>query len=150
MGTKRLYKSDENKIFAGVCGGLGEYFAVDPVIIRLLWAVVALCSFGAGLFGYVVAALIIPKTGNEEEGSRRVGCALVVIGSILVCLVFIFFASFIASFFSSWHFTFDRGFGGVFGLSPFGIIFTVINSLVGIAFLGIIIYLIYLFVKKSK
>ena len=34
---KKLYKSSNNKVFAGVCGGIGEYFSIDPVIIRLLW-----------------------------------------------------------------------------------------------------------------
>ncbi|MEG0214982.1 MAG: PspC domain-containing protein [Hungatella sp.] len=56
---KRLYRSDRNKMLCGVCGGIGEYFDIDPTLIRLLWAIFA-CS-GAGIFVYFVAAIIIPK-----------------------------------------------------------------------------------------
>ena len=37
METKRLQKSDNNRVLCGVCGGIGEYFNLDPVVIRLLW-----------------------------------------------------------------------------------------------------------------
>ena len=57
---KRLYKSSKNKVLAGVCGGLGEYFGVDPVIVRLLVVVFTLLG-GAGLIGYIIAAIIIPS-----------------------------------------------------------------------------------------
>lgn len=57
---KKLYKSNTNKTICGVCGGLAEYFSVDTTIVRLLWAVVALCSCGTALIAYLVAAIIIP------------------------------------------------------------------------------------------
>lgn len=57
--TKRLYRSDSNKMLCGVCGGIGEYFNVDATIIRLLWAVLA-CS-GPGIVAYFIAAIIIPR-----------------------------------------------------------------------------------------
>lgn len=57
--TKKLYRSFENKKIAGVCGGLGEYFDIDPTIIRLLWAALAL-SFGGGIVAYIVAWIIVP------------------------------------------------------------------------------------------
>ena len=57
---KRLYKSTTNKTFAGVCGGIGEYFNIDPTLIRLAWVVFALMG-GSGLLAYIIAAIIIPN-----------------------------------------------------------------------------------------
>lgn len=56
---KKLYRSDNNKMICGVCGGIGEYFDVDPTLIRLLWALLA-CT-GTGFVVYFVAAIIIPR-----------------------------------------------------------------------------------------
>ena len=56
---KKLYRSTINKMLFGVCGGLGEYFNIDPTIIRLLWAILA-CS-GTGIVVYFIAAVIIPQ-----------------------------------------------------------------------------------------
>lgn len=57
--VKRLYRSNKNRVIAGVCGGLGEYFNIDPVIIRLVWALLIFCG-GIGLIAYLLAWLIIP------------------------------------------------------------------------------------------
>lgn len=57
---KRLYRSRKNKILAGVCGGIAEYFKIDPVIVRVLWVVWAL-AYGSGILAYIIAAIIIPK-----------------------------------------------------------------------------------------
>ncbi len=57
---KRLYLSDKNRVIGGVCGGIGEYFGVDPVIVRLLWVIFALV-YGSGVFAYLIAWLIIPR-----------------------------------------------------------------------------------------
>ena len=56
---KKLYRSDTDKMLCGVCGGVAEYFDVDPTIIRLLWAILA-CT-GSGIVAYIIAAVIIPK-----------------------------------------------------------------------------------------
>ena len=56
---KKLYRNTENKMIAGVCSGLAEYINIDPTIVRLIWALVALS--GAGLVAYLVAAIIIPE-----------------------------------------------------------------------------------------
>ena len=56
---KRLFRSRENKIIGGVCGGLGENLDVDPVLIRLIWGALFFLG-GVGLFGYIIAWLIIP------------------------------------------------------------------------------------------
>ena len=59
---KRLYKSKDNKVFAGVIGGIGEYFNVDPVILRLLWVLILVfTAFFPGLIVYIIAAMIVPK-----------------------------------------------------------------------------------------
>ena len=57
---KRLYKSNKDKMVDGVCGGLAEYFGVDPTLIRLAW--VLLCAMGgSGIVAYIIAAVIIPR-----------------------------------------------------------------------------------------
>jgi phage shock protein C len=56
---KRLYRSKTNRIIAGVCSGIAEYFDVDPTLIRLLWLLFSL-SGGAGMLAYVIAWIIIP------------------------------------------------------------------------------------------
>jgi phage shock protein C len=57
---KRLYRSKTNRIIAGVCSGIAEYFNVDPTLIRLLWLLFSL-SGGAGVLAYVIAWIIIPE-----------------------------------------------------------------------------------------
>ncbi len=71
---KRLYRSSRNKVLAGVCGGLGEYFGVDPVIVRLLVVVFTLMG-GAGLIAYIIAAIIIPSAdaGDLSRSYRERG-----------------------------------------------------------------------------
>ena len=61
---KELKKSNSNRVICGVCGGVGEYFSVDPTLIRLLW--VAFCALGgSGVLAYLVAAVIMPE--NNEQ-----------------------------------------------------------------------------------
>ena len=60
---KSLHKSRDNKMIAGICGGIGEYFNIDPTIIRVVWAVFG-CT-GAGIIAYFVAALIMPQNPND-------------------------------------------------------------------------------------
>ncbi|MGM9550782.1 MAG: PspC domain-containing protein [Clostridia bacterium] len=58
---KRLYKSNTNRILAGVCGGIGEFFNIDPTIVRLGW--IAFCALGgSGIIAYIIAAIIIPQS----------------------------------------------------------------------------------------
>lgn len=60
MEPKRLYKSKTNRVFFGVCGGLGEYFNIDPTIFRLIM-VLLICGAGSGVLAYLVAAIIMPE-----------------------------------------------------------------------------------------
>lgn len=62
---RKLYRSSDNKVIAGVCGGIGEYFNVDPVIIRLI-AVIFTLMGGSGLIAYIIAAFIIPARNSIE------------------------------------------------------------------------------------
>ena len=58
---KRLFRSKKNRMIAGVCGGIGEYFDVDPTLIRLLWALITLFTIGTGIIAYIIAWIIIPE-----------------------------------------------------------------------------------------
>lgn len=62
---KRLYRSGQDRILAGVCGGMAEYFSVDPVLIRLLW-VAGTFVWGAGLVLYIIGWIIMPKNPKHK------------------------------------------------------------------------------------
>lgn len=56
---KKLYKSNYNRMLAGVCGGIAEYFGIDPTVVRLAW--VLFCALGgSGIMAYLVAAIVMP------------------------------------------------------------------------------------------
>lgn len=57
---RRLYKSNTNRVLAGVCGGIGEYFNIDPTLIRLAWVIFCLAG-GSGIIAYIIAMIIIPE-----------------------------------------------------------------------------------------
>ena len=60
---KKLYRSRNDQKIAGVCAGLAEYINIDPTVIRLIWALVALS--GAGVVAYIVCALVIPEKPDD-------------------------------------------------------------------------------------
>ncbi|MER2599398.1 MAG: PspC domain-containing protein [Caldilineales bacterium] len=57
---KELQRSRNNRVIAGVCGGIGAYFGIDPVLVRVLAVVLGLGSFGTLLVLYLLLAFIIP------------------------------------------------------------------------------------------
>lgn len=61
---KRLYKSRNNKMICGVCAGIADYFNIDPSIVRVLWAVLALAA-GTGVLAYIACAIILPEGDTE-------------------------------------------------------------------------------------
>ena len=61
---KKLHRSVNNKMVSGVCGGIGEYFDTDPTLVRLGFVALSFLA-GGGLLVYILAAIIIPKEGNE-------------------------------------------------------------------------------------
>jgi phage shock protein C len=98
---KRLYKSRKNKVIAGVCGGIAEYFGVDPVLIRLVAVLCIIMSGGAAFIAYIIGMIIMPTqvieipgegssdvqaqnaaTVRETEGSGHAGS--LIIGVILI------------------------------------------------------------------
>jgi len=63
---KRLYRSKTNRVFAGICGGLGEYWNIDPTIIRLLWVLLVIFTgLVPGVIAYILAIFIIPESSNK-------------------------------------------------------------------------------------
>ena len=62
--NKRLCRSVSNRMLSGVCGGIGEYFDIDPTLVRLAWAIFTCVTIGAGIAAYVIAAIIIPADNN--------------------------------------------------------------------------------------
>lgn len=61
---KRLYKSRNNKMICGVCAGIADYFNIDPSIVRVPWAVLALAA-GTGVLAYIACAIILPEGDTE-------------------------------------------------------------------------------------
>lgn len=59
MSAKRLYKSKKDQIICGVCGGIAEYFDVDPTLVRIATALLA--TTGTGFLVYIVAAIVMPE-----------------------------------------------------------------------------------------
>ena len=70
MSNKRLYKSTVNCMLCGVCGGIAEYFDIDPTLVRLAWVILT-CFGGAGIWAYIIAAIIIPKGAMTYEQRQR-------------------------------------------------------------------------------
>ena len=67
MKGKKLYRSRENAMLAGVCGGIGEYFDIDPTLVRLAWVVLGFCG-GVGIWAYIISSVIIPQRPQYIEG----------------------------------------------------------------------------------
>jgi len=65
---KQLYRSSDNRIIFGVCGGLGEYFEIDPIIFRILFLILTF-NGGLGFFIYILLAIILPK--EQPASSNR-------------------------------------------------------------------------------
>ncbi len=68
---KRIYRSRQNKVIAGVCGGIGEYFNIDPVLIRVLFVLLVLLQ-GFGILAYIIAWIIIPKNPVQKDKDTKI------------------------------------------------------------------------------
>ena len=89
-----LYRHPEEKMIGGICGGLGDYFRIDPILVRIMWVVLTLGTAGAGLFAYAALWLLLPvgtaKAGQHapaalelnERNVERAGLLLVVCGAV--------------------------------------------------------------------
>ncbi len=57
---KRLYKINEGKMLDGVCGGIAQYFNIDPTLVRLAWVLFSAMGF-SGVIAYIICAIVIPR-----------------------------------------------------------------------------------------
>lgn len=64
MIGRKLYLSDKDRKIAGVCGCLAEYFGIDSTIVRILWALAVMVSYGTGFILYLVFWFIVPRERN--------------------------------------------------------------------------------------
>lgn len=74
MKDKKLYRSCDDRLIAGVCGGLGEYFDIDSSIVRLVFALLLIAG-GSGLLVYIIAWVVIPsdpKCVTKETGAEEI------------------------------------------------------------------------------
>ncbi|NIW48273.1 MAG: PspC domain-containing protein [Gammaproteobacteria bacterium] len=66
--TKRLYRSRSERMIAGVCGGIGEYFNIDPTLVRLLFVAFTLAG-GSGVLAYIIFLVVVPE---EPQASNDI------------------------------------------------------------------------------
>lgn len=71
---KRLYRKSNGKIIAGVCSGLADYFAIDPVLVRLVFVILALHS-GVGVLAYVILWIVAPMRPEFLAATGTAGAA---------------------------------------------------------------------------
>lgn len=64
---KKLYRVENGKMVAGVCGGIAEYFNIDPSLVRLGWVLLALAG-SIGIWAYIIACFILPKKSDIYPG----------------------------------------------------------------------------------
>jgi phage shock protein PspC (stress-responsive transcriptional regulator) len=57
-------------MLGGVCAGLGEHLDIDPTVIRLIWAVVTVLSFGTGIVVYILAWILIPEEDTADPAPQ--------------------------------------------------------------------------------
>jgi phage shock protein C len=73
MDGQRLSRSASDKRLGGVCGGIAEYFGVDPLLVRIGFVVLALASFGFGVLLYVVLWIALPEAAPGTVAPPRYG-----------------------------------------------------------------------------
>lgn len=100
--NKQLYRSNENKVLAGVCSGISEYFEIDTTIVRIIW-ILAIFA-GIGILAYLVCWLVMPEKSystytnssipydqrpeemfvDKEKSKKILGITLIIIGTVFV------------------------------------------------------------------
>ena len=69
MGSKRLYRTEgPYRMLCGVCGGIAEYFDIDPTLVRVGWVIGTFITFSLGFWGYLACAIIMPKKSDIYPG----------------------------------------------------------------------------------
>ncbi|KRL93994.1 PspC domain-containing protein [Limosilactobacillus equigenerosi] len=70
MSSKKLYRSRDNKMIAGVCGGIADYLGWDATFVRVIYVLLSVCSVAfPGILVYILLAIIIPERPNHVEKS---------------------------------------------------------------------------------
>ncbi|WP_067139185.1 PspC domain-containing protein [Oceanivirga salmonicida] len=70
---KKIYRSKKDRMIFGVCGGLGEYFEVDPSIIRIVW-IFSCAFFGLTILPYFIIAVILPEDPRTGQCNHKCKC----------------------------------------------------------------------------
>jgi len=70
-GTKTLVRSRKGRMVAGICAGVAEYFGWDVTLVRVIVAVIAVLTGGAGLLAYLAAWAIIPEEGDKTSIAEK-------------------------------------------------------------------------------
>jgi phage shock protein C len=68
---KRLYRTEKDKVIAGVCGGLGAYFDIDPVIFRIVFLILLMPGGFPGLIPYIILWIVIPKESKVIHHGKK-------------------------------------------------------------------------------
>ena len=83
--TRRLYRSRRQRVLGGVCGGLAEYFGIDPLIVRII-AIALVFAGGAGFLAYFAAWLLVPDAETESGEPTTAGRWATIAGTVLLVL----------------------------------------------------------------
>ncbi len=117
FNLNKLQRSRSNRVFSGVCGGIGEYFNIDPTIVRIAWILLGLPSFGTAFIIYLVCSFIIPEDdgiiysddyydSNEKLRNNTpllIGAGLIIWGSFMLArILFPWFTVRLASLWKFW------------------------------------------------
>ena len=70
--SKKLYRSRANRLLGGICGGLGEFFGVDPTVVRVVFVLGALLGFGSFILLYIIMLFIVPEETSGSPSSLPV------------------------------------------------------------------------------
>lgn len=88
--TPRLRRSPDDKVFAGVCGGLGEYLGIDPVWFRVAFVALVFAGAGGGLILYLIAMIAIPEREAGEPSARSMSSGgkqgTIIAGAVLIAI----------------------------------------------------------------
>jgi phage shock protein C len=71
-GSKVLMRPRDGRMLAGVCAGVADYFGLDVTLVRVIWAVLAVITGGAGILAYLVAWILIPNEGQKSSVAENV------------------------------------------------------------------------------
>ena len=137
---RRVYRSRANRMIGGVCGGFAQYLNVDPIIIRIVWAIAVVWG-GVGVIAYILSWIIIPENSGEEEvvkktdGGKKTG---LIWGVILIAIGCLFmFRGFDWFDFYPFHFRWHWGdwMPGYIRLGRFDIILPILIIALGVIYL---------------